>query len=581
MESQQDLAPGEHLQHYRIESVLGKGAMGTVYLAHDETLNRKVAVKVLSPALCDVEGFLERFHREAESVARLRHPNILQIYTIGEDRGHHFFAMEFVEGQSLGERLEAKSKLDTQEALSILEQVAKGLMSAHQAGVIHRDIKPSNIMIDASGRATITDFGIAKMEMEEAQSHGSEAQQPPTAQDADAVPGTGSRITMAGEVVGTPEYMSPEQALGQPVDQRADIYALGTMAYEMLTGRLPFRAPSFYQLANIKSKNLPPPLWEGANVTDIQQRLQFLVTRSLEPDPQKRYEDCRGFLKGIVGVQQAIERQEELAERRDLTIQLTSAALHKEATKAPLIPRSLVRVSAVVIVTGMLFAMLVALWKGLSSSMGGFEEAAVVISEEDLGQLVTLEGHVRRMQQYGDELWVELGHRGGKNWLVMGVDAYFRVPFEKLDRIRVEGRAERDPDPEVGGFLVRVEGAEKLRMVQVRMRDDMETMEMVTRKPDRGPIGFSSLKNFPGKWRKVGGEIVGIIEEENPDGIILELHDGMHVGGVWVPGPVFARMGYSLSEGDYVEVIGVASATNSRGYRGWLFVWSPEDIYVE
>jgi len=380
--------------------------------------------------------------------------------------------------------------------------------------------------------------------------------------------------------MGTPEYMAPEQAGGQPVDQRADIYALGTMAYELLTGRLPFRAQSFYQLLSIKSKSEPPPMWDSLEITDVQRRLETVVFRAMDPNPQTRYQGCREWLKALLQIRQMIERQEEMQARRELTVQLTSAALTKEESKSPLIPRAWIRVGLVVLTSVAVFGMLVLLWKGLSSSIGGFSIPSTTLTSNDLGKTKSLQGKVIHLEQYGEELWVELGHAGGRNWIVMDANLYDDISLEKEDEILVSGRVERDLDPNIGGFILRVQDSGSLRMVQVRLRKNPETLELATRKEGGSVVSFNSLKNFPGKWRKVGGDVAGFVEEHGPDGLWLEVSDGMGVGGIWIPGPVADRLPFSIKEGDYVEAIGIASG-GRHDYDGCLSVWSVEDIYVE
>src|SRR5262249_30893716 len=192
---------------------LGRGGMGDVYLAHEEALRRRVAVKVLPRELARDANLVRRFHQEAAAVARLEHPNVVPIYYSGQDAGHHFFVMQYVEGESLAQRLERQGRLSAADALSILEQCLTGLSAAHAAGLVHRDVKPANILIDGkTGRALVADFGLARM---------SDASGP----------------TTTGQVLGTVDYIAPEQALGQPVDGRTDLYALGVVAFQMLSGR--------------------------------------------------------------------------------------------------------------------------------------------------------------------------------------------------------------------------------------------------------------------------------------------------------------------------------------------------------
>lgn len=205
------------LGHYEIVAELGRGGMGVVYKGYEPALARYVAIKELSPALAHDHNLVERFLREARSMAALNDPHIIQVYFIGQAEGQPFFAMEFVEGESLSQLIKREGRLPTADVLKILLQTARGLQTAHERGVIHRDIKPANLMLDLRGRVKIADFGIALAR-----------------QEFDA------KLTGTGEFVGTPGYLSPEICLGRPVDARSDLFALGIVMFEALTGRLPF-----------------------------------------------------------------------------------------------------------------------------------------------------------------------------------------------------------------------------------------------------------------------------------------------------------------------------------------------------
>lgn len=205
------------LGHYEIVAELGRGGMGVVYKGYEPALARYVAIKELSPALAHDHNLVERFLREARSMAALNDPHIIQVYFIGQAEGQPFFAMEFVEGESLSQLIKREGRLPIADVLKILLQTARGLQTAHERGVIHRDIKPANLMLDLRGRVKIADFGIALAR-----------------QEFDA------KLTGTGEFVGTPGYLSPEICLGRPVDARSDLFALGIVMFEALTGRLPF-----------------------------------------------------------------------------------------------------------------------------------------------------------------------------------------------------------------------------------------------------------------------------------------------------------------------------------------------------
>jgi serine/threonine-protein kinase len=237
---------GRQLGRYQVEDPIGRGGMARVYQAFDTQLRRRVALKVLAPQLSLDPEFIERFQREAVTAANLRHPAIVTVYDVGEQDGLHYIAMELVRGQSLHAILRYKGALGLALATTILTPLCQALDYAHAQGAVHRDIKPHNVLIDVDGRVLLTDFGIAQVAEPE-----------------------GERLTRTGMFMGTPEYISPEQARAEPVDGRSDLYSLGIVAYEMLTGQVPF-AGATPQLIVAHANNLPPPL--------------SLIDQSLPPD---------------------------------------------------------------------------------------------------------------------------------------------------------------------------------------------------------------------------------------------------------------------------------------------------------
>ena len=247
---------------FTIERELGRGGMGVVLLAHDLMLDRPVALKVLPSALAQQPSMRERFLREARTAARLSHPNIVPVYRADDVDGIAFFAMAYVEGESLAERLRDRERLPAAESVRILREVAWALAYAHAHGVVHRDVKPENILLDrATGRAIVTDFGIA---------HLAEA----------------SRLTQDGHVLGTVHYMSPEQACGDSLDGRSDIYSLGVVAYQMLSGHLPFEGMPAAAVIVAHATREAPPLRELA--PDIPTSLDQIVGQCLAKRPEDR-----------------------------------------------------------------------------------------------------------------------------------------------------------------------------------------------------------------------------------------------------------------------------------------------------
>ena len=257
------MTPGDLIQgRYRLEEALGSGGMATVWRAIDERLHRPVALKCLSPTLSSDPTFLVRFFSEAQQVARLSHPNVVRVLDFGDDEGCHYLVMEYVPGGSL-EALTGEP-FEPNRAFSLIEGAARGAGAAHATGLVHRDLKPANIMLSDQGDPKVGDFGIAVMAAQE-------------------------RLTATGTAIGSPSYVSPEQASGRPVGPPSDVYSLGVVLYELLTGRRPFEAENATALAIAHVEQAPTPpseihpgLPEGADE---------LVMRCLEKDPAKRFDD--------------------------------------------------------------------------------------------------------------------------------------------------------------------------------------------------------------------------------------------------------------------------------------------------
>ena len=252
---------------YTIEGEIGRGGMGVVYRARDERLQRRVAIKVLPPELAFQQDIRERFTREAQTAARLSHPHIVPIHSVGEGRGLVYFVMGYVEGESVAARIRRRGQLPVEEARRIMKETADALSAAHSLSVIHRDIKPDNILLEGTrGRVMVTDFGIAK-----------------------ALSSTsGATLTGIGVAIGTPAFMSPEQAAGErDIDGRSDLYSLGIVTYQMLTGELPFNAPSVAGILMKQITEAAPDLRRKR--PDIPEDLALAVARCLEKDPQNRW----------------------------------------------------------------------------------------------------------------------------------------------------------------------------------------------------------------------------------------------------------------------------------------------------
>ncbi len=283
---------GQAIKHYQVEELLGKGGMGEVYRARDTRLGRPVALKMLPPELSRDEDRKARFLREALLAAKLEHPAIARIYDVDEGPEGLFIAMELVQGRTVKALIEAR-ELDALGAIEIAYQVAGGLQKAHEEGIVHRDIKPENVMVTPDGHAKILDFGLAKL-LE------------PPAQAPDGISHMETLAkTQAGFVLGTLRYMSPEQARGQAVDHRSDIFSLGILLYEMVTGQLPFSGSTALDTLHAIAFEETRPV--TALRPNLPPSLQRVITRCLRKRAQDRYNDAKELAGELKAVQREIE----------------------------------------------------------------------------------------------------------------------------------------------------------------------------------------------------------------------------------------------------------------------------------
>lgn len=262
---------GKNFGPYKIVAPLGGGGMATVYRGYQPGMDRYVAIKVLPPAYALDSKFVERFRREARTIAKLEHPHILPVHDFGEAQGSLYLVMRLIETGTLHDRMEA-GPLPLDEAGKVIAQLADALDYAHSQGVIHRDLKPSNVLIDRRGDCFLADFGIAKLLQE-------------------------SAFTTSGSLLGTPQYVSPEQVFGQPVDHRSDLYALGVMLYQMTAGRLPFEADTAMAMA-LKHAHEPPLPPRAAN-PNIPPALETVILRALEKNPDDRFQSGLEFARAV------------------------------------------------------------------------------------------------------------------------------------------------------------------------------------------------------------------------------------------------------------------------------------------
>jgi eukaryotic-like serine/threonine-protein kinase len=260
-------------ERYLLEELVGTGGMSSVFRAHDQLLDRKVALKVLHQQYSDDADYVERFRREARSVASLSHPNIVTVIDRGEHQGRQFIVFEYVDGENLKRLIERSGPLPVEQALEVAIQIARGLSFAHQEGLVHRDVKPQNVLLNGDGRAKVTDFGIARsLDVK----HG---------------------LTQTGTVLGTSDYIAPEQAQGQRVDEHTDVYSLGVVLYELLTREVPFPGENFVAVAMRHINEEPPSVAQRR--PDVPPRVEAAVRRAMQKEPSDRFPSMDAFCREL------------------------------------------------------------------------------------------------------------------------------------------------------------------------------------------------------------------------------------------------------------------------------------------
>jgi eukaryotic-like serine/threonine-protein kinase len=288
---------------YRISRKLGSGGMANVYLAQDEELGRRVAIKILDDRHARDDQFVERFRREAQHAAGLSHPNIVSIYDRGEAEGTYYIAMEYVEGRTLKELLVARGPSPLGIAIDYTRQILSALRFAHRNGIVHRDIKPHNVIVDGEGRVKVMDFGIARA-------------------------GAASQMTEAGSIIGTAQYLSPEQARGAPVDGTSDLYSTGIVLYELLTGTVPFTGDTPVEIAMKHLSQVPDP--PSTHRPEVPRDLDYVALRALAKDPSDRYHSAEEMDSDLERIGRGIGVSAETAEAA--TTVLAGADLGEAAT---------------------------------------------------------------------------------------------------------------------------------------------------------------------------------------------------------------------------------------------------------
>jgi len=348
---------------YEIVEHLARGGMAEVYVAHDQLLDRRVALKVLFPEFAADRSFVERFRREARSAAALNHPNIVSVYDTGEENGTYYIVMEYVEGRTLRDIIRSEGPLLPQRAADIGADIAGALAFAHRHGVVHRDVKPGNVLIDRAGRVKVTDFGIARA--------GGDVQE---------------NLTQTGAVMGTATYFSPEQAQGGAIDPRSDVYSLGVVLYEMATGRPPFSGDSPVAIAYQHVRETPPP--PSSVNADVPPDLEACVLKCMAKNPANRYATADDLRADLIrfGQGQRVQAEPVLAPPLDATVMtpaLDATRVVSQTRVGTVLPEEAPARSGmgryVALLLGLLAVLGVLLWL-LASQLGLFDKAATRVA---------------------------------------------------------------------------------------------------------------------------------------------------------------------------------------------------------
>ena len=367
---------------YRIERELGRGGMAKVFRGTDTVLGRPVAIKVLAPRFSDDASFVQRFRREAQAAARLSNPNVVSVFDTGADDGVHYIVMEYVEGKTLAEYLAGGGRIMPERAIEIAEAVCDALAAAHAQGVIHRDIKPGNIMITPSGQVKVADFGIARMTS------------------------SAETIEQTAAVLGTAAYLSPEQAQGRPVDARSDLYSLGCVLYEMVTGRPPFTGDSPVAVAS--KQVLEPPTPPSKLNPDVSPELEAVILRALAKNPDNRYASAEELRADLERARRGLPVEATPVLPESASTQVLRPGPRTEVLPPPEPERSRWWIPALVI--GLLLAAIgVLLWLFASDILGGGPKSSPTPTLVEVPNVVGM--RVRAAEQALLEAGLQVGER--------------------------------------------------------------------------------------------------------------------------------------------------------------------------
>ena len=500
---------------YQIIEELGKGGMGRVYKVLDKEVNAKVALKLIKPEIASDKKTIERFRNELKVARDIAHKNVCRMYDLGKESGAYFITMEYISGQDLKGLIRQTGQLTVGKSVSIASQICEGLLEAHRLGVIHRDLKPQNIMIDKEGNARIMDFGIAR-----------------------SLRAKG--ITGSGVMIGTPEYMSPEQVDGKEADQRADIYSLGVILYEMLTGRVPFEGDTPFSIG-VKQKSEVPRSPKEIN-EQIPDDLNHLILKCMEKDKEKRYQSVGELHSELMSLEKGVPTTERIVpERKPLTSREITVQF---SLKKILIP--ILSIIAVVII-GLILWQLLPKQKAAPLAPSGKPSLAIVYFENNTGDedldhwrkaiaelLITDlsqskyikvlsrdrlynildQNDLLEAESYSSEDLKKIANRGGVNHILQGgyakADNTFRVNYslQKMDTAEIIGSDSMEGEGEKSIFYMvdeltnRIKTNLKLSHEEIASDLDKKVEEITTSSPEAykyfsEAIGYESKGNLP------------------------------------------------------------------------------------